>query len=167
MNPDKILISMYDRGEMVDLPAIMPLLKAAYVEQEGRNAVLPLRYEQQLRETLSSQNNIRVIVASIKDKPVGISLAFLHPEPAIGGRTLELQDLVVLPSWRGKGIGSRLMAETETVAAREGCKKIILSVSVDNSVGQRLSRKLGYSHCHPPKYYMEKPLKDSLPQQAG
>jgi GNAT superfamily N-acetyltransferase len=167
MSPDKIVISIYNNGEMVDLPTIMPLIKAAYMEEEGRNAVLPNRYEQQLREALQSQNNLRIIVASIKEKAVGLSFCFLHPEPAIGGRTLELQDLVVLPSWRGKGIGTRLMAETEAVAAREGCKKIILSVSVDNPIGQRLSRKLGYGHCHPPKYYMEKPLNDSLPQQAG
>lgn len=153
---DSIRIVHFGRGQEVDLAYIMPLLRVAFREAAGQAASLPPQYEGQLRESLVQQQNVRVAVAVVRDKPVGLAICFIHPEPAIGGRTFELQDLVVLPAWRGRGVGSRLLSEVEAMAAREVCKKIILSVTVDNSVAQRLARHLGFSHCQPPRYFMEK-----------
>lgn len=153
-----IVLVHYGAGKEVDLPLILPLLRVAYREGLGKAANFPPGYEEQLRDSLLGQEHLRLTLATVRARAVGLAISFIHPEPAVGGRLIELQDLVVLPSWRGRGIGSRLLEDLEETASREGCKKIILSVTVDNAVAQRLCRQLGYVHCTPPRYFMEKPL---------
>ena len=55
-----------------------------------------------------------------------------------------LSDLSVLPNWRGRGIGTKLLREVEIRFRRAGCDHLALGVFVPNRGAQRLYRKVGF-----------------------
>lgn len=55
-----------------------------------------------------------------------------------------LTHLEVVPAYRNRGIGSRLIAVTEARAKRRGRDRIALAVSLDNWDAERLYKRLGY-----------------------
>jgi hypothetical protein len=52
--------------------------------------------------------------------------------------------MAILPSYRGRGIGTRLMEEAHAWAAQVGIEKICLSVFATNQAAIRLYQKMGY-----------------------
>lgn len=159
MRPRERIETVIKRPDSGDFPGpLLPLFKLAFREANGLRAEFTTDNERALREGLGGNEAVRLIQAMAKDRPVGLALCFIRPDPAIGGDVLELQELVVLSAWRGRGIGSLLMKSVDALARDENCKKITLAVTVDNVVAQRLCRHLGFHHCHPPRYFMEKDL---------
>ena len=55
-----------------------------------------------------------------------------------------LSDLSVLPPWRGRGIGTKLLREVEIRFRQAGCDHLALGVFVPNRDAQRLYRKAGF-----------------------
>jgi len=58
--------------------------------------------------------------------------------------TPELQDVVVRPEYRRRGIGAALTARAESEARARGFDRLRLGVSVDNAAAQALYRQCGY-----------------------
>jgi len=54
-----------------------------------------------------------------------------------------IHDLAVLPAWRGRGVGRRLLRAVEAQARERGYCKITLEVRADNPAAG-LYRQLGY-----------------------
>jgi ribosomal protein S18 acetylase RimI-like enzyme len=81
--------------------------------------------------------------------PVG-KLRFLHYAwPFIGIREAEpdeffVNDVAVLPAYRGQGIGTRLLAVAEQRARSAGLGKCSLTVDLGNTRAQALYERLGY-----------------------
>ena len=50
----------------------------------------------------------------------------------------------IVERWRGRGVGTRLMAIAESALSGRGAKKITLQSPVDNQVAIRFYEKLGY-----------------------
>jgi len=61
------------------------------------------------------------------------------------GLVPEMNGLDVLPAWRGRGVGSALIAAAEELARRRGHPYIGLGVGFDNTAAERLYRSLGYT----------------------
>ncbi len=79
-----------------------------------------------------------VLVALDGDRIVGYSNPVLDQhESWVGG-------VGVLPTYRGKGIGTRLMLATEEFSRSKGARQISLEVIEGNSKAERLYQKLGY-----------------------
>ncbi|MGD0611841.1 MAG: GNAT family N-acetyltransferase [Anaerolineales bacterium] len=55
-----------------------------------------------------------------------------------------ISNLAVLPTERGRGIGSRLLAFAEGQARAAGFTRLSLCVDMDNTGAQRLYRRMGY-----------------------
>lgn len=55
-----------------------------------------------------------------------------------------LEDLFVVPQYRSKGVGSRLLQEAEARVQQEGYGRIGLGVAVDNTGARRLYQHQGY-----------------------
>jgi ribosomal protein S18 acetylase RimI-like enzyme len=55
-----------------------------------------------------------------------------------------ISDISVRPEFRGKGIGSKLIASAEKEAVAEGCRTIRLAVWYDNPAAKRLYERLGF-----------------------
>jgi len=69
-------------------------------------------------------------------------LSFLHHEP------MEIEAYIdgvaVAPPWRGRGIGSRLIAALERWAVARGLEMLCLEVVDTNSQAEKLYRQLGF-----------------------
>lgn len=59
-------------------------------------------------------------------------------------RCPNLEDLFVVPQYRSKGVGSRLLQEAEARAQQEGYSHIGLGVAFDNPGARRLYQHQGY-----------------------
>jgi ribosomal protein S18 acetylase RimI-like enzyme len=62
----------------------------------------------------------------------------------VGERTAELETLVVVPEWRGQGIGSLLMDRVESELVRSGIKDIIIGALPTNTDALNLYRRRGF-----------------------
>jgi ribosomal-protein-alanine N-acetyltransferase len=55
-----------------------------------------------------------------------------------------IMSIAILPSYRGRGLGSRLMDAIENAFRREGISRVYLEVSQNNKVALNLYRKRGF-----------------------
>ena len=71
------------------------------------------------------------------------------------GRTVgHVKDIAVHPDWRGRGIGSTLLARALSVLAAGGARRAKLEVRAGNDAAQELYRAFGFSPNHVvPGYY--------------
>jgi GNAT superfamily N-acetyltransferase len=63
---------------------------------------------------------------------------------AVVGAVPELNGLDVVPSHRGRGIGTALIEAAETQARARGLQQLGIGVGCDNPAAERLYRRLGY-----------------------
>ena len=71
-------------------------------------------------------------------------------EPATAGEPyVEIKRMVVTPAARGQGIGARLLAQLEQIAANDGIALALLETGRDQREAVRLYERLGYRPCGP------------------
>ncbi|MEW5991207.1 MAG: GNAT family N-acetyltransferase [Chloroflexota bacterium] len=101
-----------------------------------------------LRRRQAEDPSRQTIVATVDGRVVGmVEIAIVLTGVAGGAmRRVRSADLgiVVLPEWRGQGIGDRLMQAAETWAREHGAERMILDVSAANEGARRFYERLGY-----------------------
>jgi ribosomal protein S18 acetylase RimI-like enzyme len=92
-----------------------------------------------------------ILVAVADGVPVGVVVGWIRRFTAIE-RTEDaptrmgfVPDLAVLPGWRGKGIGTKLLSAAERRFRQANCDQIGLGVFPPNRGARRLYRRRGYS----------------------
>jgi GNAT superfamily N-acetyltransferase len=80
--------------------------------------------EEILREWLFEKNSARVIFAMEGEKEVGFALYFYNFSTFLGRAGLYLEDLFVLPEYRGRGYGKGLLAHLAAMAVERGCGRM-------------------------------------------
>jgi GNAT superfamily N-acetyltransferase len=81
-------------------------------------------------------------------EPDGEEYAELVPELALAPL---LQHLEVLPAFRNRGIGTKLLARCERELRALGHRRVVLGVSATNAPAIRLYRRLGYTFSPDPE----------------
>lgn len=77
--------------------------------------------EELLREWLFEKNKAEVIFACEGEKEVGFALFFHNFSTFLGRSGLYLEDLFVLPQYRGKGYGKAILKRLARIAVERGC----------------------------------------------
>lgn len=80
-----------------------------------------------------------VIVASVDGRMVG------YVNPVVDGREGWIGGVGVVPSFRGRGIGRKLMRHGEELCQSKGVTELFLEVIEGNLRAQRMYRRLGYA----------------------
>lgn len=81
--------------------------------------------EQAITAALFSANpRVFCDLAEIDGKPVGFALWFYNFSTFLAKRGIYLEDLFVLPEFRGRGAGKALLANLARRAAKEGCGRL-------------------------------------------
>ncbi len=80
--------------------------------------------EELLKEWLFEKRSAEVIFACEKGKEVGFALFFHNFSTFVGRAGLYLEDLYVLPEYRGKGYGKALLKRLAAIAAERGCGRM-------------------------------------------
>ncbi len=102
------------------------------------------------RHQRQRRGEVSYLIAWLDGKPVGHGLLKWHGtlEDHIAGhfqgRCPDLEDLFVLPSQRGKGIGTTLLKHAEDMVRDRGFNQIGLSVNVHNTRAHQLYSRLSY-----------------------
>ena len=74
-----------------------------------------------LEEWIFDKNKAEVIFALEGDKEVGFALFFHNFSTFLGRAGIYLEDLFVLPEYRGRGYGKGLLKQLASIAVERGC----------------------------------------------
>ena len=85
-----------------------------------------------------------VFLAYRDSTPVGFSICFLGFSTFNARPLINIHDMFVDASVRGKGIGRMLLERIETKARELNCCRLTLEVREDNEVARGLYRKVGF-----------------------
>ena len=77
-----------------------------------------------LREWIFEKNKAEVIFALEEGKEVGFALFFHNFSTFLGRAGIYLEDLFVLPEYRGKGYGKGLLKKLAAIAIERGCGRL-------------------------------------------
>lgn len=80
--------------------------------------------EATLEEWIFGQKKAEVIFAMEKGKEVGFALFFHNFSTFLGRAGLYLEDLFVLPEYRGKGYGKQLLKKLASIAVQRKCGRL-------------------------------------------
>jgi GNAT superfamily N-acetyltransferase len=100
--------------------------------------------EAALRDTLFGPSPAaEVVIAYVDGHPAGFALWFHNYSTFLARRGLYLEDLFVLPEWRGRGIGRQLLAHLAKIAVERGCGRMEWAVLEWNEPAIGFYRRLG------------------------
>ncbi len=124
--------------------ATLALTDAYARDPMGDGAPLPAEMRKRLVDGLRRHPTTIVLLAYDGAEPVGIATCFLGFSTFHAAPLLNLHDLVVVPSHRGRGVGRRLLEAVEEKARALGCCKLTLEVAEKNDVARRVYERAGY-----------------------
>ncbi len=132
------------RAVPADIPQLCLLLEQLFTQEAEFEADHPAQ-ERGLAAVINSQEIGDILVARHSGEVIGMVNILYTISTALGGRVGILEDMVVLPSWRGSGVGSKLLRHAIESARNSGCKRITLLTDSDNDSAQRFYQRHGFS----------------------
>ncbi|MBI4264946.1 MAG: GNAT family N-acetyltransferase [Acidobacteria bacterium] len=131
-----------DRATPEDVPLILDLIRG--LAEYERLAGEVVATEAGLRESLFGERPaVEAVIARIGSEAVGFAIWFQNYSTFLGRAGLYLEDLFVLPRWRGRGVGRALLAHLARVAVERGYGRMEWSVLDWNESAIRFYRALG------------------------
>ncbi|MFP5407715.1 MAG: GNAT family N-acetyltransferase [Gammaproteobacteria bacterium] len=97
-----------------------------------------------LAEALAARPYVFSVLAWDDGAPVGLINAIEGFSTFACAPLVNVHDVVVLDSHRGRGIAARLFAEVEAIARERGACKLTLEVLAGNAAARALYEKLGF-----------------------
>jgi GNAT superfamily N-acetyltransferase len=125
-----------------DVPVILQMIKAL------------AEYEQLTHEVTATEDDLRrslfgphpagdIVLAYSGEAPIGFALFFHNFSTFLGQRGLYLEDLFVVPEWRGKGVGKQLFAHVAAIAESRNCGRMEWAVLDWNESAIAFYRSMG------------------------
>jgi GNAT superfamily N-acetyltransferase len=131
-----------ERATEADVPLILRLIKE--LAEYERMADLVVATEDGLRETLfGARPSAEVLIAREGDEPAGFALFFHNYSTFLGRPGLYLEDLFVVPKFRGRGHGRALLERLAAIAVERNCGRFEWSVLDWNEPAIGFYKKLG------------------------
>lgn len=128
-----------------DLPYMVNLLEILF-SQEHDFDPNPILQVTALTALLSDARVGRLFVAKdANGSVIGMVSLLFTVSTATGGRAAWLEDLVVLPCFRGQGVGTRLLDHAMGWARRHDIKRITLLTDAENTRAQSLYVRKGFT----------------------
>lgn len=125
-----------------DVPLLLGLIKALAEFERMSDEVVAT--ESRLQDTLfGAQRRAEAVVAYVDADAAGFALWFHNYSTFLAQPGLYLEDLFVLPAWRGRGVGTALLSHLARLAVERGCGRMEWSVLDWNDAAIRVYRKIG------------------------
>ena len=138
----EIVRARYD--EPAHAAALVELLDAYARDPAGGGEPLSDYARDHLINSLAARPFIFSVLAFDGDTPVGLVNAIEGFSTFACRPLVNVHDVVVLPSHRGRGIAARLFAEVEAIARERGACKLTLEVLSGNRAARGLYERLGF-----------------------
>ena len=130
-----------EAATVADVPVILRMIKALAEYERLTHEVVAT--EESVRESLFASRSAEAVIAYADGSAVGFAVWFHNYSTFLSRRGLYLEDLFVLPEWRGRGIGRALLRHLARVAVQRGCGRMEWSVLDWNEPAIRFYRSLG------------------------
>lgn len=127
--------------DMADLCGLLGILFSQEVEFMP-NAAIQARG---LRAILDNPELGIILVARHDDKLLGMVNLLFTVSTALGSRVAILEDMVVLPTERGSGVGSALLSAAIETASEHGCQRVTLLTDSTNEAAHLFYEKQGFT----------------------
>ena len=127
-----------------DLPQLVALLGVLF-SQEAEFVPDDAKQTRALKKILADDSVGRIHVARDGGKVVAMASLIYGISTAEGGLAASFEDFIVLPGYRGKGIGSALLQYVIAEARKLGVLRLTLLTDKQNKRAQALYRKLGFA----------------------
>ena len=109
-------------AEKNDAPIILSFIKALAEYEKMSDQVIA--DEDLLREWIFEKGKAEVIFLCEGEKEVGFALFFHNFSTFVGRAGIYLEDLFVMPEYRGRGYGKLLLKELARIAVERGCGRL-------------------------------------------
>ena len=105
-----------------DIPTILGFIRALAAYEKMEDQVIA---DETLLETwIFEKRKAEVLLAFEGDTPVGFALFFHNFSTWLGRAGVYLEDLFVLPEYRGRGYGKLLLKRLARIAVQRGCGRL-------------------------------------------
>jgi GNAT superfamily N-acetyltransferase len=139
-----IVIPLIEPATVADIPALGELLAVLFA-QEAEFAPDPPAQRRGLARIIGEPQLGTILVARERDAILGVVNLLFTVSTALGERVALLEDMVVAPAARGRGIGSALLRHAIAHARAQGCKRITLLTDGTNEAAQRFYARHGFT----------------------
>jgi GNAT superfamily N-acetyltransferase len=106
-----------------DIPQILAFIRALATYEREPNAVTATEADL-LRDGFGPNPFYFCLIAESNGLPAGFALYFFNYSTWLGRPGLYLEDLFVLPEFRGLGIGKALLRRIAAIAVEKGCLRL-------------------------------------------
>ena len=127
-----------------DVPRLVELLGILFA-QEHELSPDPDKQRRALELILADASRARIYVAREGGKAIAMAALHFTTSTAEGGKVAGLEDCIVHPDHRRRGIGKALLAYVLEQARAEGALRVMLLTDGDNTRAQALYRQLGFA----------------------
>ncbi|MGD9952850.1 MAG: GNAT family N-acetyltransferase [Burkholderiales bacterium] len=127
-----------------DLPQLVGLLGILFT-QEAELSPDPDKQRRALELILADPSRARIYVAREGGRVIAMAALHFTTSTAEGGKVAGLEDCIVHPDFRRRGVGQKLLGYVLEQAKKEGALRVMLLTDGDNVTAQALYRKLGFS----------------------
>jgi GNAT superfamily N-acetyltransferase len=125
-----------------DVPVILELIRGLGEYERLSHEIVAT--EDGLRTHLFGERPVaEVVLAYVDETVVGFALFFHNFSTFLGRPGLYLEDLFVIPEWRGHGIGTRLLVHLAGLAVERGCGRMEWTVLDWNEPALRFYERMG------------------------
>ncbi|MBP3736543.1 MAG: GNAT family N-acetyltransferase [Lachnospiraceae bacterium] len=131
----------YRFAEDKDCARILSFIRALAAYEKMSEQVVAT--EELLKEWIFEKKKAEVLFACEDGKEVGFALFFHNFSTFLGRAGIYLEDLFVLPEYRGKGCGKGLLRELSRITLERGCGRLEWSCLDWNSPSIDFYRSLG------------------------
>lgn len=112
----------FRKATEADAALVLEFIKAIAIYENMLDEVV--NTEEMIKEIVFGKGNAEVIFVLEGEKEVGFALFFHNYSTFVGKAGIHLEDLFVLPEYRGKGYGKALFLEVARIAKERGCGRM-------------------------------------------
>jgi len=125
-----------------DLPSILYLYSHLGMDN---GSILTLKEAKKILNRIKKYPYYKLYVARADNEVVGVfALIIMDNLGHLGAPSGIVEDVVVHPEWRGKGVGSRMMEFAMEQCKKKGCYKMALSSNVQREEAHLFYESLGF-----------------------
>ena len=156
MKKGNIEIKECDYTDADHLNALVDLMNVYIADDMGGGKPLDKTKQLRLVDGLIRHPSSIVLLARLDEVFCGLLVAFENFSTFTVSPMINIHDLIVMPAYRGKGIGRLLLEEIIKIGESKKCSRITLEVRNDNFVAQNLYQSIGFAEVEPSMYYWRK-----------
>lgn len=109
-------------AEEKDVTTILNLIKQLATYEKLENEVVAT--EELLKEWIFEKKRAEVLLAIVDGKEIGMALFFHNFSTFLGRAGIYLEDLVILPEYRGRGYGKAMLKRLAQITVERGCGRL-------------------------------------------